>query len=119
MTIKKWGVLLVAGVILSACANTQRAKPLYAWGHYEPSLYAYFKGDSNYNAEYITKLEADIEKAGAKNETVAPGVYAHLGLLYASLNRLPEAKNAFNEEKRLHPDSAHFMNFLMTQKGVR
>lgn len=116
MIIRKLGAVLLVSIVVSACGS-QAPKPMYEWGSYEPALYAHFKGEGNGNN--ISVLEEEIQQANNKGEKVGPGVYGHLGLLYAKAGQKDNAQSAFNNEKRLYPDSAHFMNFLSQQKGVK
>lgn len=103
------GVLLLAG-----CGASQ--KPLYAWYHYEPELYAYMQGKDP--QQQLTVLEADEQKAQAKGLALPPGFHAHLGLLYAKLGQTAQAQTEFQQEKRLFPESAPYMDFVLRNMGA-
>ncbi|WP_375055278.1 DUF4810 domain-containing protein [Zobellella sp. DQSA1] len=108
--------LLMAAVLLAGCAGPST---LYQWDGYQPSVYQYYQVDNNNLDEQVAQLEESIEKARAKDRRVAPGLHAHLGLLYANSGREQQALEQFAAEKRLFPESAVFMDFLLKQnKGT-
>lgn len=116
MNLKKIGLLIVTIIGLTACANNA-PKTQYDWGNYNLSLYSYFKeGDI---AENISLIEKDILKNEGSQKQIAPGVHAHLGLLYAKNGDTAKAYTEFETEKRLYPDSSHFMNYLLKNRGAR
>ncbi|MBL1378048.1 DUF4810 domain-containing protein [Zobellella iuensis] len=104
--------LLMAAVLLAGCAGPGT---LYQWDAYQPSVYQYYQVDNNNLDEQVAQLEESIEKARAKDRRVAPGLHAHLGLLYANSGREQQALEQFATEKRLFPESAVFMDFLLKQ----
>jgi hypothetical protein len=68
----------------------------------------------------ISKLTTDIQKAEAKNMPIAPGVHAHLGYMYALEGDIGQAKAAFLTEKTLFPESASFIDGMMSRiDGVK
>ncbi len=101
---------LVLGSLLLAGCNAP--KPLYQWESYQPQVYGYFKGESK-EAQAIA-LERDLEKIKAKNGAVPPGYHAQLGLLYSSLGKDDQMMQQLRTEKALFPESATYMDFLMT-----
>ena len=103
----------VASVYLTGCAN--RARPLYEWGSYQDQVYAHFKATSSGPEEQVIALERDLEKIRANNATPPPGYYAHLGMLYASLGREDQTAKAFESEKALFPESARYLDFLLSK----
>ncbi|MFJ2983842.1 MULTISPECIES: DUF4810 domain-containing protein [unclassified Pseudomonas] len=108
---------LVLGSILLAGCNAP--KPLYQWESYQPQVYGYLKGDSK--EEQVTALERDLEKIKAKNGAVPPGYHAQLGLLYSSLGKDDQMVQQFRTEKALFPESAAYMDFLLSNasKGAK
>lgn len=104
--------LLTAAVVLAGCTGPTT---LYQWDGYQPSVYQYYQADNNNLDEQVAELEESIEKARAKDRRVAPGLHAHLGLLYANSGREQQALEQFATEKRLFPESAVFMDFLLKQ----
>lgn len=108
--------LLLGSTLLVGC-NAQ--KPLYQWESYQPQVYSYLKGDSK--EEQAIALERDLEKIKAKNGAVPPGYHAQLGLLYSSLGKDDQMIQQFRTEKALFPESAQYMDFLMSNasKGAK
>ena len=102
--------LLAATLLLAACGTS--APPLYYWDTYPTTIYQGMQGKQSPDAQ-IGALEQYQEKAKAKNMAVAPGVYAHLGMLYVETGRGNLAQKAFTEEKARFPESAQFMDFLL------
>lgn len=50
---------------------------------------------------------------------VPPGLHAHLGMLYGNTGHTDLAMAEFNTEKAAFPESAPFMDFLMSKdKGA-
>lgn len=116
MCFKKMSFIVLAASILAACANNT-PKTQYEWGNYGVSLYSYFK-DGNI-AENIELVEKDISDNDQKQKKIAPGIHAHLGLLYAKNGEVGKAYNEFELEKKLYPDSSHFMDYLLKNQGAR
>jgi len=108
--------LLLGSLLLVGC---NAPKPLYQWESYQPQVYGYLKGDSK--EEQVTALERDLEKIKAKNGAVPPGYHAQLGLLYSGLGKDDQMMQQFRTEKALFPESAAYMDFLMSNasKGAK
>jgi hypothetical protein len=102
----------VACALLTGCAT--KTASLYQWDGYQPQVYEYFKGDKG-AGEQITALETAREKIFAKDKTLPPGFRAHLGMLYASVGKGPEARQQLTEEKERFPESAVYMDFLLSK----
>lgn len=99
-----WHALaLVSMVLMAGCASN---KDIYYWGEYEQLIHdAYMRPGSADTATQIEKLTADIEKAAATGKKVPPGIYAHLGFLYAMEGKDSQSKAAFKQEQTLYPES--------------
>lgn len=106
-------VLLVAAAVLTGCASEPQT--IYHWEKYQPTLYEYYQQDKVSPEEQIASLKESIEKAKAKNKPVPPGLYAQLGLLYANTGHDVEARQQFETEKAHFPESASFMDFLLSK----
>lgn len=103
--------MLMACLLVSACQNTTN---LYYWGEYEQLVYdMYHKPGSATPEVQIDKLSLDIEKANNSGQNLPPGVYAHLGLMYAAVGNMPAAESAFTAEKNLFPESAVFIDGML------
>ncbi|NRN27953.1 DUF4810 domain-containing protein [Photorhabdus heterorhabditis] len=114
--IKKMGLLLAATVLVG-CVN--QPKTIYEWGQYEPTIYQYYQQDKMGFEEQLQALQQVIEKAKAKAKPVPPGLHAQMGLLYSKTGRVSEAFHQFEAEKTLFPESAPFMDFLLSKnKGT-
>ena len=105
--------LLVAG-----CSNASGPRSLYYWdGSYSSSLYSYLneEGDTN---EQISRLENLVQISIQKGYKIAPGVYAHLGLLYLNNGNLGAANANFDKEVQNFPESKEFINFIKGSKNL-
>lgn len=103
--------LVLVGMVLgvSACAPTSR----FEWGTYENALYAYSKTPEAKEA-YRNSLVSALRNGEASNR-VAPGLNAELGYLYMEEGRTAEAIRYFETEKRLFPESGHFMDGVISR----
>ncbi|MCD6433456.1 MAG: DUF4810 domain-containing protein [Sulfurimonas sp.] len=90
-------------------------KPLYVYGDYSDSYYAYKKDMSPESMLELQKvIEEAIEEVGdSRSGRVAPGMYANLGYIYLKSGKAKEAVESFNKEKSIYPESAHFMNRII------
>ena len=105
-------MISVLSLFLAGCATNRTT--LYYWGEYETLLHdMYLKpGTADANTQ-VQKLTTDIQKAETNGKAVPPGVYAHLGFMYALLGNLELSKDAFNEEKARFPEAAIFIDGMM------
>jgi hypothetical protein len=105
--------LILICSILAACETTSSSS-LYYWGDYEQLLYDMYNKPGSAEPEMqIDQLSADIQKAQDSGERIAPGVHAHLGLMYASIGNMAAAEAAFNNEKLLFPESAVLLDGML------
>lgn len=101
---------------LGACARA----PLYAWGRYENLIYEmYLKPGQADPVTQTAKLTEDIDKAGAEGKPVPPGVHAHLGYLYYQQGNASGARQEFQIEKTLFPESAAFVDGVLQRLNQR
>ena len=105
-------LLLAAG--LGGCATAPQC--LHNWDQYQPQLYGYFQGEGNSVEQQIAALEKNEQEARGKGQVLPPGFHAHLGLLYARQGHPDKAASAFKTEKSLYPESAAYMDFLLSDK---
>ncbi|MHA7846443.1 DUF4810 domain-containing protein [Serratia sp. D1N4] len=110
---KKIGGVLLAATLLGGCATPE--KPLYNWDGYQKTVYQYYQQDASSPEEQIASLKEILEKSRAKGQAVPPGLHAHLGMLYVKTGRTELAMAEFSTEKSLFPESAPFMDFLMSK----
>jgi len=115
-SIKLLAAAVLASALLSGCKTTE---PLYYYGGYQQSVYSYFKGNETSVSEQISNLELAIEQATVNGKAIAPGVHAHLGMLYFESGNPVLGASHFEQEKALFPESTQFLDFLMNNsKGV-
>ena len=98
-------------LLLTSCASNDTQ---YHWGEYENLVYKthHTPGEVPPIVQ-IEKLQTDIEKAKASGKPVPPGVYAHLGLMYAASGNKELALSSLRKEKELFPESAKFIDGLI------
>ena len=98
--------------LVTACS--QQPRELYYWGGYEQLLYEmYAKPGSADPLTQIEILTANIQRANNKDHKVAPGIYAHLGMMYAALGNASESQAALTMEKTLYPEASVLIDGLL------
>ncbi|WP_107824096.1 DUF4810 domain-containing protein [Campylobacter concisus] len=105
-------------LFLSGCGHSNGPRSLYYWdGSYSSSLYSYLneEGDTN---EQISHLENLVQTSIQKGYKVAPGLYAHLGLLYLNNGNLGAANANFDKEVENFPESREYINFIKGSKNL-
>lgn len=112
----KYIIPVIAIALISGCAP-KPPKPLYNYGNYSDSYYAYKK---NMTPETTLALQNSIEKVIAETELsesrrVPPGIYAHLGYLYIKAGKPNDAIASFTKEKTIYPESTFFMDRLINK----
>ena len=114
----KLACLGALALVLVGCSNTSGPRSLYYWdGTYNNALYTYLNesGDTN---EQISHLENLIQTSIQKGYKIAPGLYAHLGLLYLNNGNLGVANANFDKEVENFPESREFINFIKGSKNL-
>jgi len=111
--IKRAGlVLALAGsAFLTGCASPP--KTLYGWEGYQPQVYQHFKGEST--DQQIAEMEKSLQTISARGASVPPGFHAHLGMLYSLTGKSDQMVAQFEDEKKLFPESAAYMDFLLSK----
>lgn len=103
-------------MLLTACKTTDT---IYYHGEYNKMVYTYFKGDEAAPEDQIATLHQIIQAAEMKGKPVAPGIHAHLGLLYFDTGNATQGQQHFEYEKALFPESAKYLDFLLnSRKGA-
>ena len=108
--------LALFALLLAGCNQPDTPRSLYYWdGTYNNALYTYLNesGDTN---EQISHLANLIQTSPQKGYKIAPGLYAHLGLLYLNNGNLGVANANFDKEVQNFPESREYINFI---KGSR
>jgi hypothetical protein len=105
---------LLLALFASACSGSSRS--LYRWGEYEQLVYdMYVRPGKADPTTQIAELTADVERTRASGQHVPPGVHAHLGFLYYGQGQLDAAAAEFTTEKTLFPESAVFVDGILTR----
>ena len=104
--------------MLAGCSNASGPRSLYYWdGTYSSSLYSYLNEDGD-ATEQISRLENLVQNSTQRGYKVAPGLYAHLGLLYLNNGNLGAANANFDKEVQNFPESKEFINFIKDSKNL-
>ena len=104
--------------LLAGCGNAGGPRSLYYWdGTYSSSLYSYLNEDGD-ATEQISRLENLVQTSTQRGYKVAPGLYAHLGLLYLNNGNLGAANANFDKEVQNFPESKEFINFIKGSKNL-
>ena len=108
--------LALFALLLAGCNQPDTPRSLYYWdGTYNNALYTYLNEGGDVN-EQISHLENLVQTSIQKGYKVAPGLYAHLGLLYLNNGNLGVANVNFDKEVENFPESREYINFI---KGSR
>lgn len=102
-------MLLAGALAITACATP----PRFEYGTYEPALYAYYK-----KPEMADRFEQALEKAiekGEASDRLAPGLYSELGYLQLLQGDQAGAIALFEKEAKAFPESAFFMNTVVSR----
>jgi hypothetical protein len=115
--LKLAGVAL-AGSLLAACADPGPKPPAYGWGGYEDHVYNMYAqpGEATPEAQ-IDQLTSGLEEAESAGQQAGPGVYAHLGYMQYLTGNLNAARDAFERERSLYPESATFIDGMLNRLG--
>ena len=108
-------LILVLGLALTACAAPQ--KQMYQWGSYQAALYEYLKGNGADPGSQIARLESEAQKNAASGLVSPPGLHGHLALLYAKVGDDANAVRNLEAERKLFPESASYVDFLLKNAG--
>lgn len=112
-------LITLTGVLaLTGCAN--RTSTFY-WGDYEQLIYdMYIEPGSADATTQIQKLTETIEEAQANGQSIAPGIHAHLGYMYALQGNTAQSISEFQIEKSLFPESSVLIDGMMNRlKGAK
>ena len=111
--------LSLLAVLLFLCATAVGCTgppSLYRWGIYEDLMYQSYTnpGESDPVSD-AARLAEDVERTTTEGLAVPPGVYAHLGYLYASHGNHGLARASFNRELELYPESKTFIEGILNR----
>jgi len=115
----------IAVLAVAACLAAGGCVPkgLYDWGGYDASVQALYAPPSDTGPDigvHIRKLQAEIQATESKTQAntpsrVPPGKYAQLAYLYALQGDHAQSAKCFEAEKKLYPDSAQFVDGMLTR----
>lgn len=110
----------VAVAALCALASCQtRGRSIYVWGNYQDSVWSLTHAEGAADVDsLIDSLAETIEKARVDGRPVAPGMHAHMGLLYSMRGELDAAQAAFETERELFPESEAFIDGVIQRMGA-
>lgn len=105
--------VLLSAMLLQACNTTP---PLYHWGRYESLIYDMYNKPGNAPPQQqIVTLQEDIQQAEAQGRQVGPGIYAHLGFMYALDGKPALSEAAFRKEIALFPESEALIEGMLAR----
>lgn len=106
--------LLIVSILATGCGKEVKP-PLYSWGDYVKSSAEY--GMNGHNKEVLEKhlleLEKLINESDAKNQRIAPGIYAEYAQILYETNKKEKARKYFELEKNTYPESSQFIDRVM------
>jgi hypothetical protein len=103
------GMVVLGAVLLSGCATNHDK---YAWGSYDPALYAYYKSPAKVT-ELAQTLQDTISTSDSKHVPVAPGLRAEYGYLLLQQGNSAQAVVYFQAEEQQWPESKLFMDRMI------
>ncbi len=98
-------------IVLTGCKTIE---PLYYHGEYNDAVYSYFKADDVTLEQQITAMKTTLQDAESQGKAIAPGIHAHLAMLYFESGNDSEGIRHFELEKLLYPESTHYIDFLIS-----
>ncbi|WP_394222398.1 DUF4810 domain-containing protein [Alteromonas gracilis] len=111
--------IIITAALALGIVGCKTTEPLYYYGEYNTAVYSYLKGEETTLDEQIQVLEQTIELAAANGKNIAPGIHAHLGMLYFESGNAQQGENHFQQEKQLFPESTQYIDFLLNSaKGA-
>ena len=106
----------LAAVLALALAGGGCTSTYYDWGRYEDSVYAVTLRPDGFDlAAEIDALEKQIEETMNRERPIPPGLHAHLGYLHSVAGNPTAAREHFEREKSLYPESTRFVEYLLAQ----
>jgi len=106
----------MTAILFTGCGK-QVQPPLYMWGDYVNSSakYGVSSGDKEVLEKHLQELEKIINESKAKDQRVAPGIYAEYAQLLYETNKKELAKKYFLLEKQTYPESSIFIDRVMVK----
>ena len=109
-----------AAALALALASASCTTTYYEWGRYEDSVYQVTRRPDGFDLQKeIDTLEQQVQKTTNGDHPVPPGLHAHLGYLHSVAGNMTAAREHFEQEKALYPESARFMDLLISRPGAQ
>ncbi len=91
-------------------------KDQYYWGNYEALVLAMYAEPGSADPKMqIEKLTSDLQQAENSGKPVPPGLYAHLGFMYAMNGNVSQAEAALIEETKRFPESTVLIEGMLAR----
>jgi hypothetical protein len=109
---------LIFGLLFALTGCRNAPQNIYHWDRgYMDSVYEFINEDGDVN-EQIANIEKMIQDSYTNKKKVAPGLYAHLGLLYSKIGNIDKSIIYLDKEIETFPEATQYINFLKN-KGVK
>ena len=110
----KLNILFLCALSTLVASGCSQKPSMYYWGEYEGLVYKMYIEPGNAEPDVqIEKLKNDIQHAQNQGKKTPPGIYAHLGFMYATVGNNQLAIESFSQEKTLFPESVKFLDGMM------
>lgn len=104
--------IVLLGLLVSGC----NPPPIFYWGDYSETLYAYKKSPDEKTLQAHKKtLQEIITLAPQKRQKIPPGVYAEYGFLLLREGKESEGFEYLQKEEALFPESKVFVQRLIDE----
>lgn len=104
-------VILSLPILLVGCC---KSNDMYYWGEYQNVVYGTYM-DNSAPEQQVEIMQKDVQMANSLCKPLPPGFHAQLGYLYLQLGNLDLAKQEFEIEKQLFPESTLFMDKIINK----
>ncbi len=112
----KISLITIMILLFTGCGQTVQPT-LYNWGNYVKSSsdYGMYGEKKEVLEKHIFELEKIISESEAKEQRVAPGIYAEYAQILFETKKKEKAKKYFTLEKNTYPESTRFINRVMVK----
>ena len=111
---KKVVVTALLALVLTGCAVKNQG--IYFWGDYSATAYDLKREPTvEHRAKHVQTLKNIVQNASSKGKKVPPGICAELALLVLEDKDVVAAKQLFEQEKTLFPESAKLMDAMISR----
>ncbi|AEX25017.1 hypothetical protein BA893_24385 [Vibrio natriegens] len=108
-------IVVMLFITLTGCAH-QVSESGYYWGTYSDTYYAYLENPSKETAEqHFSSLTDIVKVSDEKGLKCPPGIYAEMAYIKQKQGNNQEAKDFYNQELQLYPESKTFVEKLFVK----